>query len=78
MIDVRLMIVLIYQQQCRQEDMLVCIINSLVPSQYALSSDCYGNHVIAKCLDAKPVSIRYPLYNAIIMDAARVMIESDD
>lgn len=58
--------------------MLVSIISALVPSQYVLSSDCYGNHVIAKCLDAKPVSIRYPLYDAIIMDSARVMIRCDD
>lgn len=55
--------------------MLEKIVNALVDSVYEIAASTDGNHVISKCLEVKPVSLRLPMYRALIAVADQV---SDD
>lgn len=55
--------------------MLQDIVQALLGDVYSIAASMDGNHVISKCLEIKPIRLRYPMYTAIIEIADQVCYE---
>ena len=58
--------------------MLQDIVQSLLGDVYSIAASMDGNHVISKCLEIKPIRLRYPMYTAIIEIADQVCYKKSE